>query len=91
MRWVEITVNVVIFACRNFHEFTKVDNFAWIYIRVFHNIASTCHNKNYFHVIHIFADFKNANNAKICTARTFLRSQYLHVITKMVYICNLNK
>ena len=57
------TVNVDIFACINIREFTKIDNFASIYVRVFDNIASKWHNLSYFHVIHIFA-----NIAKICTA-----------------------
>ena len=29
------TVNVDIFTCINFREFTKIYDFAWIYIRVF--------------------------------------------------------
>ena len=49
-------MNIDIFASINFREFAKTDNFAWIYICVFHNIAFTWHNKSYFHVVHIFAD-----------------------------------
>ena len=33
-------MNVDIFACINFREIAKIDNFAWIYIRVFDNVAS---------------------------------------------------
>ena len=34
------TVNVDIFGSINFREFAKIENFAWIYIHVFDNIAS---------------------------------------------------
>ena len=50
------TVNVDIFTCINFREFAKIANFAWIYIRVFDNIASRWHDNSYFHVEYICAD-----------------------------------
>ena len=51
---VNITVNVDIFTHINVHEFSKIDNFAWIYIPFLNSIASEWHNKSYVHVVHFF-------------------------------------
>ena len=58
------TVNVDIFECINFREFVKICNFAGIYIRVLDNIASKRHDKNYFLVVHIFADISKTRIAR---------------------------
>ena len=49
-------VNVDIFASVNFRAFSKIGNFAWIFISVFDIIASIWHNKGYFHDVLIFID-----------------------------------
>ena len=50
------TVNIDIFACINCRGFMKIDNFAWIKIRVFSTNDSLGYNDSNFHSVYIFAD-----------------------------------
>ena len=53
---VQNTVNVDIFACRNFPVFTKMDNFTWIKIPILRMIGSLGFYKSDVHGVHIFFD-----------------------------------
>ena len=53
------------------HAFEKIDKFAWIYVYVLWYSEA-------YYAVYIFADF--FNYAKICTARTFLHSQYIRLL-----------
>ena len=61
----------------HFHAFPKIGNLAQIYFRVSDIATSMWHYKSYFHdVYNYFREYLiNANNAKICTLRKYLRSQ----------------
>ena len=64
------------FRAYTFCVFPKIGNCAEISIRVFDILTSMLHYKSYFRVVHILCGyFINANNANICTAQKYLRSQ----------------
>ena len=50
-----VTVNVDIFACINFRESMKMDNFACIKIRILNITGSLGYFKSNFQGVHIFA------------------------------------
>ena len=87
-------MNVDIFACINFREFAKMDNFVCIKIRVLSATGSIGYYKSNFRGVHIFrAYLRNANCGKICTARKYLHSQYIifyQIIVLKVSRTNLN-
>ena len=80
------TVNVDVERVYIFREFAKIDNFAWIYIRIFHNIAFTWHrppNKSCFHVVHIFLDISKTRITRKCVQR---ENVYVHSSTFVSFL-----
>ena len=76
-------MNVDIFACIDFREFGKIDNFAWIYIRIFDSVASEWDNKSYIHVAHIFAEI-----LKTRTTRKYVQRENFYIHSSS-YLANL--